>query len=134
MSRILAEKEQANKTVSNVGPIRWMAPESLRHQMYSEKSDVWSFGIVMFEVIQQKLPYEELSPIQVATLVGSLQMKLEPIEGIPILSNVMRGCLEWEPNDRPSFEAICEALDGVGVNNRDEIVLQERPRTTFRRI
>mmetsp|Transcript_26848 Transcript_26848/g.37810 ORF Transcript_26848/g.37810 Transcript_26848/m.37810 type:complete len:834 (-) Transcript_26848:52-2553(-) len=129
MSRMLAEREQANKTVSNVGPIRWMAPESLRHQLYSEKSDVWSFGVVMHEVIKQALPYDDLSPIQVATFVGSLQMKLPVIEGITGLSDVMKGCLEWEANDRPSFELICDELECVDVNESDEIVIVDRPRS-----
>jgi serine/threonine protein kinase len=45
MSRIL-QKEEEGKTKTNIGPIRWMAPESLANQTYSKKSDVWSFGIV----------------------------------------------------------------------------------------
>jgi serine/threonine protein kinase len=45
MSRIL-EKEEEGKTQSGVGPICWMAPESISHRSYSKKSDVWTFGIV----------------------------------------------------------------------------------------
>jgi serine/threonine protein kinase len=45
MSRIL-EKAIEGRTSSNLGPIRWMSPESLGQQVYSKKSDVWSFGIV----------------------------------------------------------------------------------------
>jgi serine/threonine protein kinase len=45
MSRIL-EKEEHGKTKSNIGPVFWMAPESIEKQVYSKKSDVWTFGIV----------------------------------------------------------------------------------------
>jgi serine/threonine protein kinase len=45
MSRVL-QQDNEGKTASNIGPIRWMSPESLGQQVYSKKSDVWSFGIV----------------------------------------------------------------------------------------
>jgi serine/threonine protein kinase len=45
MSRVL-QQENEGQTVTNIGPIRWMAPESLANRVYSKKSDVWTFGIV----------------------------------------------------------------------------------------
>lgn len=46
MSRLLKEESQKGQTKNNFGPIRWMAPESIRDLSYSTKSDVWSFGII----------------------------------------------------------------------------------------
>jgi len=43
MSRVNLENEDANKTSSNVGPLKWMAPECISENKYSNKSDVWAF-------------------------------------------------------------------------------------------
>lgn len=46
MSRVLKDMSQQGQTETSIGPIRWMAPESLQDLKYSVKSDVWTFGIV----------------------------------------------------------------------------------------
>ncbi len=46
MSRVLKDMSQQGQTETDIGPIRWMAPESLHDLKYSVKSDVWTFGIV----------------------------------------------------------------------------------------
>jgi serine/threonine protein kinase len=52
-----------------MGPIRWMSPESIADQVYSKKSDVWMFGIVMYEIVAQREPHVDKDPNQVAILI-----------------------------------------------------------------
>ena len=51
------------------GTYRWMAPEMLRHLPHSRKVDVYSFGIVLWELLTTRLPYEDVNPIQAAFCV-----------------------------------------------------------------
>jgi tyrosine kinase receptor 1 len=54
MSRRLDGEDGTHKTVANVGPLLWMAPESLNYSEYSSKSDVWAFGNKAMEILTRK--------------------------------------------------------------------------------
>jgi serine/threonine protein kinase len=64
MSRINID-EDANKTQNNVGPLKWMAPECVRHSRYSLKSDVWAFAVTVVEIVTQNTPYPDVAPLTV---------------------------------------------------------------------
>lgn len=68
MSRVL-QHDIEGRTRTNFGPIRWMAPESIGQQVYSKKSDVWMFGIVVYEIVSQCEPHTDIDPKQVAILI-----------------------------------------------------------------
>ena len=86
---------------------RWMAPEVIEHNPYGEKADVFSFGIVLWELLTGKVPYQEMTPLQAA--VGVVQKGLRPVippECPAPLADIMRQCWAKNPRDRPSFEAL----------------------------
>jgi serine/threonine protein kinase len=60
MSRIVSAYQQEGTTMANMGPVRYMAPESLRKNVYSTKSDVWSFGCLCYEVIKGAPPHKDM--------------------------------------------------------------------------
>jgi predicted Ser/Thr protein kinase len=111
MSRILKETQQG-KTYNSIGPIRWMAPESLAQQTYSKKSDVWSFGIVVWEIFAQSEPHLDVDPIDVGTLIRDKFLTPEiPSDCPEKLRQLMEMCWNKDPEKRPSFEAICQILE-----------------------
>jgi serine/threonine protein kinase len=68
MSRVL-QQDIEGKTTNPIGPIRWMSPESIGQQVYSKKSDVWMFGIVVYEIVSQSEPHANADPNQVSILI-----------------------------------------------------------------
>ena len=70
LSRTLASSPYYRKTSDDKVPVKWMAPESIRDRVYSSASDVWSYGVLCWEVFRMgERPYAELTPEGAATAV-----------------------------------------------------------------
>jgi serine/threonine protein kinase len=90
-------------------PVRWMAPESLRDGIFNQASDIWSFGIVLWEVATLATqPYPRLSIEEVFQFViGGGIMDISIIEHVPDLYiHAMEKCWQYEPTNRPTFEKL----------------------------
>ncbi len=129
LSRDLGEGDEG-KTTSDIGPVRWMAPESLKERRFSRKSDVWSFGVLLWEVATNgKTPYEGMQVWQVASEVYKGALNLEvPLEMLPSMANVMRLCMRGEAEQRPEFAEVFRLLeerDLEGESVQDEYLIQE---------
>jgi predicted Ser/Thr protein kinase len=108
MSR-LVEAENIGHTNSNIGPVFWMAPESISNRIYSKKSDVWSYGIVLYEIVAQSEPHKDKDVIEVAVAIRDNAMTPSiPSDCPPFLRELMELCWNKDPEKRPSFEDICE--------------------------
>lgn len=84
-----------------------MAPEVIEHNPYREKADVFSFAIVLWELMTGKVPYAEMTPLQAA--VGVVQKGLRPVippETPSAVADIMRECWQRAADQRPSFEAL----------------------------
>ncbi|KAG6486505.1 hypothetical protein ZIOFF_055081 [Zingiber officinale] len=95
---------------AETGTYRWMAPEVIQHKPYDQKADIFSFGIVIWELLTAKLPYQYLTPIQAA--VGVVQQGLRPTipNTHPKLAELLERCWKQDPADRPDFSEILEIL------------------------
>jgi len=115
LSRIIEAPDASGKTVSDVGPIRWMAPESLLYKTYSVKSDVWSFGVTMVEILDNgRDPYPDLDPVQAASNVmyNNLRPTI-PETCPPKLEEMLKQCFSRSPEERPDFKHILTVLDEI---------------------
>jgi len=110
MSRILSASE--GKTKTSVGPIKWMAPESFK-QIYSEKSDVWSYGIIVSEIVTRHEPFEGLDNFDAATQIRDeyLTPTIDESNCPPILMKIMIMCWKGPPENRPTLDVICTEFD-----------------------
>jgi len=103
MSRIVARMGEG-RTKSDIGPVSWMAPESLAKRIYSKKSDVWSFGIVVYEIVAQCEPHKDRVTIEVALEIRDRHLTPNiPSNCPPILREVMQLCWQADSSQRPVF-------------------------------
>ena len=92
-------------------PIRWMAPESLDNREFSPASDVWSFGVLLWEMYYpNELPYAELTNIQIPSKISSGYRLSIPSPYPDTVASIMKACWQKKPENRPSFTLIISAL------------------------
>ena len=90
-------------------PIRWMAPESICDGQFTSKSDVWSYGVVLWEIATlAEVPYQGLSNEEVLSHVKSGQHPTPPKDCPNVVSSLMLECWQTHPNSRPTFLDICK--------------------------
>ncbi|PRQ27956.1 putative protein kinase TKL-CTR1-DRK-2 family [Rosa chinensis] len=96
---------------STAGTPEWMAPEVLRNELANEKCDVYSFGVILWELTTCCIPWKGLNPMQVVGAVGFQNRRLEiPDDVDPVVAEIIRDCWQTEPNLRPSFSQLMVRL------------------------
>lgn len=99
---------------STAGTPEWMAPEVLRNEPSNEKCDIYSFGVILWELATLKLPWSGMNPMQVVGAVGFQNKRLEiPKELDPIVARIIWECWQTDPNLRPSFAQLAVALTSL---------------------
>ncbi|KAL3537896.1 hypothetical protein ACH5RR_001262 [Cinchona calisaya] len=96
---------------STAGTPEWMAPEVLRNEPSNEKCDVYSFGIILWELATLRLPWRGMNPMQVVGAVGFQNRRPDiPKEVDPLVARIIWECWQTDPNLRPSFAQLTVAL------------------------
>ncbi|ONK61057.1 uncharacterized protein A4U43_C08F25810 [Asparagus officinalis] len=96
-------------TNTGKGTPQWMAPEVLRNEVADEKSDVYSYGVILWEIVTEKIPWDNLNSMQVIGAVGFMNKRLElPRDLDPKWVSIIESCWHSDPQCRPSFQEILE--------------------------
>uniref|UniRef100_A0A0E0CVH2 non-specific serine/threonine protein kinase n=1 Tax=Oryza meridionalis TaxID=40149 RepID=A0A0E0CVH2_9ORYZ len=99
---------------STAGTPEWMAPEVLRNEQSNEKCDVYSFGVILWELATLRMPWSGMNPMQVVGAVGFQDKRLDiPKEIDPLVARIIWECWQKDPNLRPSFAQLTSALKTV---------------------
>ena len=94
-------------------PVRWMSPESLRDSVFSSASDVWAYGVVLWEMVTlAEQPYQGLSNDEVLNFVKERRTMTIPNRCPELIASLMKSCWAFDADDRPSFIQICQQLLG----------------------
>nr|KJB29020.1 hypothetical protein B456_005G080000 [Gossypium raimondii] len=102
---------QGGVMTAETGTYRWMAPEVINHQPYDQKADVFSFAVVLWELVTAKIPYDTMTPLQAALGVRQGLRPELPENAHPKLLDLMQRCWEAAPDMRPSFSEITTELE-----------------------
>uniref|UniRef100_A0A8C9TA59 receptor protein-tyrosine kinase n=1 Tax=Scleropages formosus TaxID=113540 RepID=A0A8C9TA59_SCLFO len=113
LSRVLEDDpEAAYTTRGGKIPIRWTSPEAIAYRKFTSASDVWSYGIVMWEVVSYgERPYWEMSNQDVIKAIDEGYRLPAPMDCPVVLHQLMLACWEKGRSDRPKFGQIVNTLD-----------------------
>jgi len=116
-------------------PLKWMAPESIKFNFYNEKTDVWAFGVTLWEIMTRgQIPYSTIEPQKILTHIESDNRMTRPDHCPPLVYDIME--LTWASlaDERPKFKDILPMFDNVlnqsnQQKQRNRLSEQPRPKS-----
>ncbi|NXH61674.1 ITK kinase, partial [Rhabdornis inornatus] len=113
MSRIVLDDQYTSSTGTKF-PVKWSAPEVFSYSNYSTKSDVWSFGVLMWEVFSEgKIPYENRNNAEVVEEINAGFRLYKPKLASKAIYEVMSHCWRMGKDERPSFSLLLFQLSEI---------------------
>lgn len=112
LARDIYKDSYYKKLNDSAMPLKWMAPECLIEQKFTTKSDVWSFGVVMWEVMSycQDKPYASVVPNFMREYLAGGERLSKPKSCSEQMYDLMNRCWKLDPNERPSFLELKNSL------------------------
>lgn len=108
LSKALTEDENYYKAKSHgKWPLKWYAPECMNYLKFSSKSDVWSFGVLMWEAFSYgQKPYKGMKGNEVIQMIENGQRMSAPPDCPPEMYDLMKKCWTYKPDERPGFSVV----------------------------
>uniref|UniRef100_A0AAQ5XWL6 Fibroblast growth factor receptor 4 n=1 Tax=Amphiprion ocellaris TaxID=80972 RepID=A0AAQ5XWL6_AMPOC len=121
LARGVHQIDYYKKTTNGRLPVKWMAPEALFDRVYTHQSDVWSFGVLMWEIFTLGgSPYPGIPVEELFKLLKEGHRMDKPSNCTHELYMMMRECWHAVPTQRPTFKQLVEELDRVLLSISDE--------------
>ncbi|XP_065821716.1 tyrosine-protein kinase SYK isoform X1 [Labrus bergylta] len=108
LSKAVAEEQNYYKAKGHgKWPVKWYAPECINYFKFSSKSDVWSFGVLMWEAYSYgQKPYKGMKGNDVMQMIESGQRMDTPLNCPPEMYDLMRNCWTYKADERPGFSVV----------------------------
>ncbi|CAG5055924.1 unnamed protein product [Parnassius apollo] len=118
LARSIYKNDEYQKKENSPLPVKWLAIECMTDRIFSTQSDVWSFGIVLWELFSlAKTPYPNISPPSLLQWLSAGHRLEKPAYADDRLYDVMLRCWASKPTERPSFTQLQEILGGFLEDN-----------------
>uniref|UniRef100_A0A6U4KGP8 Protein kinase domain-containing protein n=1 Tax=Phaeomonas parva TaxID=124430 RepID=A0A6U4KGP8_9STRA len=126
LSRFKADSIAGNMT-GQTGTYHWMAPEVINAEKYDERADVYSFGIILWEVYGRAIPYEGMTPVQIVAAVVARRERLPiPAGAPPQYADLIARCWAHDPAERPQFSEVLGVLEEMLQKHEKSHKLRDR--------
>ncbi|XP_013881170.1 mitogen-activated protein kinase kinase kinase 9 [Austrofundulus limnaeus] len=110
----LAREWHRTTKMSTAGTYAWMAPEVIRSSTFSKGSDIWSYGVLLWELLTGEVPFRSIDGLAVAYGVAMNKLALPIPSTCPEpFARLMESCWSSDPHSRPHFSTILDQLTAI---------------------
>ena len=107
LSRVVGEKDYYRATKGGRWPVKWYAPECINYGTFSHASDVWSYGVVLWEMYSYgEQPFKDKTGQQTVDYIEAGHRLAMPEKASNDVYTIMLKCWEYRPDNRPTFEEL----------------------------
>ncbi|KAK0047331.1 tyrosine-protein kinase ITK/TSK [Biomphalaria pfeifferi] len=127
LARIVLDDDEYQMSEGTKFPFKWAPPEVLYHRKFSSKSDVWAYGILLWEIYScGEMPYSGMSNPEVLKYVAEEEKRLDmPRSASAPIYAIMNACWKTSPIDRPTFRELKVKLERL--NARGDYIPTQLP-------